>query len=111
MAVSAGTKVTVPYFQADEQRHRRRIAEWAKEANQGHIPVTGSVTLKASSGTTTVQDQRAGAMSHVSLTPTTAKGLSAAPTVYVSAYNVGNFVLTHANTATTTKSFSYSILG
>ena len=111
MASSAGQKVTVPYFQADEQRHRRRIAEWSREANQGHIPVTGTVTLKPSSGTTTVQDQRAGSMSHVSLTPTTPKGLSAAPTVYVSAYNIGNFVLTHANSATTTKTFSYSIMG
>lgn len=111
MATSAGGSVAVPYFQPDEQRHRRKIAEWTKAANSGHIPVTGTVTLTASSGTTTVEDQRCGPMSHVSLTPTTAKGLSAAPTVYVSAYNTGSFVLTHHNSATTTKTFSYSILG
>lgn len=111
MALSSNATVQVPYFQADEKIHRRKLAEWSKAANSGHIPVTGTVTLKASSTTTTVQDQRAGPNSHVSLTPTTAKGLSAAPTVFISAYNNGNFVITHSSSAATTKSFSYSIMG
>lgn len=111
MTTSAGGAVTVPYFQADEQRHRRKIAEWTKAANSGHVPVTGTVTLTPSSATTTVQDQRCGPSSHVSLTPTTAKGASAMPSIHIAPYNKGSFVINHASTATTTKSFTYSILG
>ncbi|MHB8272293.1 hypothetical protein [Bradyrhizobium sp.] len=111
MALSTGGSVTVPSFQADEKIHRRKIAEWCKLANQGHIPVTGSVTLKASSTTTVVNDQRCGPLSHVSLTPTTAKGASAMPGIYITPYIDGAFTINHASTATTTKSFTYSILG
>lgn len=111
MALSTGGSVTVPTFQADEKTHRRKIAEWTKTANQGHIPVTGTVTLTPSTTTMTIQDQRCGPNSHVSLTPTTAKGASAMPSLHVSSYNKGNFVLAFASSATTTKTFSYSILG
>lgn len=111
MTISAGASTAVPYYQADEQTHRRKIAEWSKTTNQGHIPVTGVVTLTPNTITMTVQDQRCGPNSHVSLTPTTAKGASAMPSLHVSSYNKGNFVLAFASSATTTKTFSYSILG
>jgi hypothetical protein len=111
MAVSAASGVTVPYFQADEQRHRRKIAEWSKEVNQGHIQCIGNLTLAASTVSTVVSDPRVSLTSWIGLEPITANALSARPTVWVSTFGVGTFTLTHASTAATDKTFRYAVLG
>lgn len=111
MGLSAGSSVTVPYYQDDEKRHRRKIAEWSKQVNQGHIPVVGNVTLAALTAATVVADGRVGAQSYIGLEPTTAKGLSAAPTVYVSSFGDGKFTLAHSTSIATTKTFRYVVFG
>lgn len=111
MALSAGSSVTVPYFQADEVRHRRKLAEWAKQANIGHIPVVGNVTLTASTVSTTVADKRVAPGSWIGLEPITANALSAAPTVWVSTFGIETFTITHASSASADKTFRYAVLG
>lgn len=111
MSQSANAGVVAPYFQVDEQRHRRKIAEWAKQANSGHIPVTGLVTLAAGGTTTTVIDARSGVNSVINLCPITANAASAGPSIWVSTFNKGSFVLTHANSAAADKTFRYTIFG
>lgn len=111
MALSAGSGVNVPYFQADEQRHRRKIAEWSKQVNQGHIECIGNLTLAASTVSTTVSDPRVSLTSWIGLSPTTANALSAEPTVWISTYGNGTFTLTHASTASSDKNFRYAVLG
>lgn len=108
--LSAGG-VVAPYYQDDEQRHRRKLAEWAKQVHSGHFPVTGEVTLAAGGTTTTVMDARSGINSVINLSPVTANAASAGPSVWVSAFNKGSFVLTHANSAAADKTFRYTILG
>ncbi|MFM0130032.1 hypothetical protein [Paraburkholderia sediminicola] len=111
MAQTADSGIVVPYFQTDETRHRRKLAEWAKAVHGGHLPVTGTVTLAAGATTTTVVDDRAGVNSVVRFCPVTAKAASAASSVWVSTFNSGSFVLTHANSAAVDKTFRYTIFG
>src|ERR1700675_1638236 len=105
MATGTTTGINVPTFQQDEERHRKKIASWAQWINQGHIENVGNVTLTPSSTTTVVKDSRAGLNSFVGLIPTTAKGASAQSTCWISAFGKGTFTITHASTATATKSF------
>lgn len=111
MALSAGSSVTVPYFQHDELQHRRKIAEWSKLVNQGHIPVVGNVTLTASTVSTTVADKRVAPGSWIGLVPITANALSAAPTVWVSTFGFETFTITHNNSASADKTYRYAVLG
>ena len=111
MAASAQAGVFVPTFEQDEMRHRKKIASWAQWVNQGHLANVGNVTLAANAATTVVTDSRAGLNTYVGLSPTTAKGASAQSTCWISAFGKGTFTITHANTATATKSFRYCLLG
>src|ERR1700741_1749015 len=99
MALSAASGTKVPYYQQDEQRHRRKIAEWAKQANQGHIQCTGNVTLVASTVSTVVTDARVKPTSWIGLEPTTLNALSAQPTIFVSTFGDGTFTITHSSSA------------
>lgn len=101
----------VPTYQPEDIRHRRRIANWATEVNKGNIQNTGSVTLVANAGTTTVTESRAGPNSFIGFMPLTANALSAEPTVYVSSQGKGTFTITHGNTASVDKTFRYCLLG
>lgn len=111
MAATAQAGVSVPIFQLDEQRHRRQISQWSAEVNQGHIKNVGSVTLNASTVSTTVADARVSMQSFVGLMPMTANALSAMPTCWVSTLNTGAFTITHASSAAADKTFRYSLLG
>jgi hypothetical protein len=82
-----------------------RALEPLLEPNRG-----GSVTLTASSTTTTVSDGRAAkGMRVVGLTPQTASA-AAATSVYVSAVAAGTFTLTHNSDAATDRTFTYQIV-
>ena len=111
MGLSAGSSVTVPYYQTDDQRHRRKIAEWAKQVNQGHIECVGNVTLAVSTISTTVSDARVSLTSWIGLEPITANALSARPTVWVSTFGNGTFTITHASSASVDQTFRYAVLG
>ena len=71
----------------------------------------GSVTLTASSATTTVSDLRAGQDSVILFMPRTANAAAAIGGLYVSARGKQTFTLTHANNAQTDRTFSYVVLG
>lgn len=103
--------VAVPIFQPEETRHRRKLADWAVEVNQGHIRNVGNVTLAASTISTTVLDARVSINSFVGLAPRTANALSAAPTCWVSTIDIGTFTITHSSSAAVDKTFRYCLLG
>jgi hypothetical protein len=89
----------------------RRLQEAVNALGSGRSNAIGSVTLTASSATTTVTDRRAGIDSVIALMPVTANAASALASTWVSARGVGGFTLSHANNAETDRDFRYLIQG
>jgi hypothetical protein len=110
MPSSAQGGVSVPSFEPDEIKHRRRIAVWAGSVQQGKINCTGQATLQAGTVSTTVADARVGINTVVILAPATAKALSARPTVVVSTVTRQSFTIAHSATAAVNKTFRYALL-
>lgn len=82
----------------------------------GRSNATGTVTLTINVATTTVTPTQTGSIaagSTVILTPTTANAAAEVGngTMYVSTVANGSFTITHANSATTLRTFLYAILG
>ena len=98
---------------APGETNLRRIVESIRALYQGRSDAVGSVTLTPSASTTTVTTVSCGLGSRVHLTPTTANAAAEIGngTMYVSAVNQGNFVITHANSATAGRTFNWSIHG
>lgn len=111
MAVSAGSRIAPPAFLHDEKAHRRLMAQWMREAHQGHIDNVGNVTLLTGAAATSVVDFRVGPNSFIGLMPTTANAAGAIATTYVSSRSAEGFTITHANTTTADRAFVYCILG
>lgn len=113
MPVSAGVKQAVPYFIIDELMHRRAIAAWMREAHQGKLACTGTVTLasSASASSTTITDARIGAFSYIGFMPTTLNAASAMPALYVSSRSQGGATVSHAINGAADKIYVYAILG
>lgn len=88
-----------------------RIVRAVRELFEGRRNTTGTVTLTANAGSTTVTNMNFGAASVPLLTPTTANAAAAIATTYVSARAAGSFVLSHANNAQNDKTFLYTIDG
>lgn len=67
----------------------------------------GSVTLTPNAGTTTVTHEAISADSAIQMTPATANAATEVGngTMYVSAVVAGSFTITHANAATTGRTF------
>lgn len=95
----------------DEREHRRQLSRGVKAALQGKSNNTGSLTLTASSTTTSVSDSRLGVASVLLLSPATANAAGALGGLYVSAQGKGTATLTHASTAAVDKTFSFAIIG
>ena len=72
---------------------------------------TGSVTLDASSATTTLNDRRIGPSSVIVFMPKTANAAAEMDGMYVSSRGKQTATLTHANDANADKSFGYAVLG
>jgi hypothetical protein len=89
----------------------RQVALVVRNAMDGKLNATGTVTLTASSATTAVTDNRAGGESVILFMPTTANAAAELSTMYVSARAKQAFTITHANNAQTDRTFSYVILG
>ena len=95
------------------------VAEWCRKLAEaidlmanGQSRTVGSVTLTASTTTTTVTDKRITPSSHIPFTPTTANAAAeiGAGGMYVSARtNATSFVITHANNSQTDRTFTYEI--
>ena len=110
MALSAGTGVLVPVFQMDETKHRRAIANWSQEVNQGHINNNGTVTLISGTAATAVADPRVGINSVIVLMPKTATAASALPACYITTASQA-FTITHANNGDGDRTYGYAVLG
>jgi hypothetical protein len=85
------------------------------ELLEGNLNSVGSVTLTASSATTTLRDRRIGVDSVVSFMPTTANASAALNdgAFYVSgrAATKGQATINHTNDANVDKTFDYTVIG
>lgn len=89
----------------------REIAERVNAALRGKLNSTGSVTLTASSATTTLTDINIGHDSVVLLSPKTANA-KAEGTPWVSPItSIGSATLNHLNNAQTDRDYDYLIVG
>jgi hypothetical protein len=87
----------------------RDVAEVVNNAVNGKTNNTGTVTLAASSTTTTLNDERLGFDSVILLSPLTAN--AAAQNPYISTKAKGSVVITHTSVASTDLNFDYIIVG
>lgn len=79
----------------------------------GRSNAVGSFTLQTGAGSTTVADGNCASGSVVLPIPTTANAAAEVGngTMYLSAVSNGSFTFTHANSATTGRTFKYVIVG
>ena len=96
---------TLPY-QGGEPRN---VSEVVNNAMNGKTNNVGTVTLTASTTTTTITDERLGFNSVILLSPLTAN--AAAQTPYVSTKAKGSAVITHTSVVSTDLDFDYIIVG
>ena len=91
----------------------KKIVLAIQQLAAGRSNAVGSVTLTTGSPTTTVSTRNCAAGSTPILTPATANAATELGngTIYVSAVANGSFTITHANSATTGRTFFYAILG
>jgi len=87
----------------------REVAEVVNNAVNGKTNNTGSITLTASSTTTTIADERLGFDSVILLSPLTSNAAAQSP--YVSSKLKGSVVITHASSSNTDLNFDYIIVG
>jgi len=87
----------------------REVAEVVNNAVNGKTNNTGTVTLAASSTTTTLNDERLGFDSVILLSPLTANGAAQNP--YISTKAKGSVVITHTSVASADLNFDYIIVG
>lgn len=92
-------------------RWARQIFEQFRNVNAGKLDNRGSVTLTASTTTTTVDHPGFESSMAVFLSPLTSNAAAAIGTTYISSRSANQFVLTHANNAQTDRDFEYVILG
>lgn len=91
----------------------RRVHDGFVGLFQGKTNNTGSFTVTPNAATTAVTDPRCGAESVICYTPTSANASAevGGGTIYISATIKGQFTVTHANSATTGRTFDYVIVG
>ncbi len=91
----------------------KKIVLAIQQLAAGRSNATGSVTLATGSATTTVTTANCAARSTPLLTPASANAAVEVGngTLFVSAVSNGAFTITHANSATTGRTFLYAIVG
>lgn len=91
----------------------KKIVLAVQQLAAGRSNAVGAVTLAANSATTVVADKNCAAGSTPLLTPASANAATETGngTMYVSAVGNGSFTLTHANSATTGRTFLYALIG
>lgn len=101
------------YVPAITETDLKKIVLAIQQLAAGRSNAVGKVTLATSASTTTVTDKNCAAGSTPILTPTTANAATELGngTMYVSAVANGSFTITHANSATTGRTFLYALLG
>jgi len=91
----------------------KKIVLAIQQLAAGRSNAVGSVTLATSSSTTTVSTPNCATGSTPILTPATANAATELGngTMYVSAVANGAFTITHANSATTGRTFLFALVG
>lgn len=94
-------------------RHAVDLARAVGLAMQGKINAVTTLTLTANAASTAFSDPRLTVNSHVALQPLTANAAAALATTYATTANQNNgtWTFTHANTATTDRTFRVLIVG
>ena len=100
-----------PLLLSDEKEHRRQLATLLNNTIKGKLNAVTSVTLAASSTTTTITDARIGPNTFIGLEPTTANAASARASLYVSARTKGSATLAHASSANVDQTFMVLLIG
>jgi len=91
-----------------------RLAQnWMREVNQGHLDITGNVTLNPLATSTDVADSRVAPFSFIGLMPVTQKAASAyvSGSVYISNRESGLFTIAHPASSSDEKTFVYFTIG
>jgi hypothetical protein len=96
---------TLPY-QGGEPR---AVSEVVNNAMNGKTNNSGTVTLTASSTSTTLNDERLGFDSVIILSPLTANAAAQSP--YISTHAKGSAVITHTSVGHADLNFDYIIVG
>lgn len=100
-----------------EEKNLWRVVQAVIQLIQGRSNAVGTVTLRNGQTTTTVTKLIDPAAinvalgSKVFLEPETANAAAARATTYISAVGQGTFTITHANAATTDRTFSFHCIG
>lgn len=91
----------------------KKIVLSIQQLAAGRSNAVGSITLETGAATTTVSDNNCASGSTVLFTPTTANAAAEIGngTMYLSAVADKSFTVTHANSATTGRTFLYAIVG
>jgi hypothetical protein len=89
------------------------IVQSIRELFEGRSHAVGSVTLTTGAATTTVASDLCGEGSKIILTPRTANAAAEIGngTMYVSSVKAKQFIITHANSGTTGRTFDWALQG
>ena len=101
----------VPVTWADDEEHRRLIANVVNSLRDGKINATGTVTLATSATSTVVTETRCGGDSIILLMPTTLNAAGALSTTFVSTVGKQTFTITHVSNSQNDRIFRYTIFG
>lgn len=101
---------SVPLTWHSAPEHLRLLAAAINDILIGRGNATGTLTIAASVGTTTLTDLRIGPDTCIALMPTTANAAAALATTYVTSRGNGTATVTHANNAQTDRTYVYSLV-
>jgi len=90
---------------------QRAVAEILNNAMDGKTNNTGTITLRSSATTTTLNDARISPESVIIMTPMTSNAAKEFGTCYVSSRTKGSAVLTHQNTGHSDLLYTYVVIG
>lgn len=103
----------VVYLPGTEETDLKKIILALQQLGAGRSNAVGTFTCTANQATTTVTDANCASGSVVLYMPTTANASAEVGngTIYIGTVSNGSFVVTHANSATTGRTFKYAIHG
>jgi hypothetical protein len=101
------------YVPGTEEKDSKKLILSLQQLAAGRSNATGTVTLTQNAATTTVTDANCSEESVPILVPTTANAAAevGGGTMYISARASGSFTITHANSATASRTFYYALHG
>jgi len=100
-------------YPAPRENDLIKLVRSIRDLFEGRSNAMGSFTCTENQATTVVTHPNMGPESRVMITPTHANAAAeyGNGTIYISAKTVGQFTVTHANSATANRTFDYAIQG